>query len=97
MKEQRLSWSELSDYLRKNHDKKGVVVFKQSNWEQEYTEESRSYIVSGDEKYFHDGMCGTSIWSRNLDGTDTGVRLDWYMRGPNGWEIDYCYILGEEE
>lgn len=67
-----------------------VVVFKADNWpEKDYSEESRSYAFASDNKYFVPGMCGSSIYANNLDGTDRGVRLDWYL---GEWKIDYCYI-----
>lgn len=70
---------------------KAVVVFKQGPWfNAEYTEEQRSYIFSSDNKYFISGMGGSSIYADCMDGTDRGVRLDWYL---GKWEIDYCYIV----
>ena len=41
-------------------------------------------------------MGGYSIFGNCLDGTDQGVRLDWYMaeeRDINGWKVEDCYIL----
>lgn len=72
---------------------KAVVVFKQGPWfKQEFSEKSRSYIFSSDNKYFIDGMGGNSIYADCLDGSERGVRLDWYM---NDWEVDYCYMVEE--
>lgn len=97
MKENKMSWSELSEYLCDNHNKKGVVVFKQhKNWKKEYSEEERSYIVDGNNKFFYDNMISTSIWASNLTETDIGVRLDWcmfYEDKENRWVVDYCYIV----
>ena len=68
----------------------GVVVFKAENWpDKDYSEESRSYAFSSDNKYFVPGMGGNSIFADCLDGSDRGVRLDWYL---GEWKIDYCYI-----
>ena len=66
------------------------MVFKAENWpDKDYSEESRSYAFSSDNKYFVPGMGGNSIYASSLDGTDSGVRLDWYL---GEWKIDYCYI-----
>lgn len=93
----KMTWCELSDYLRKNHDKVGVVVFKQHpNWKREFSEEERSYLVSGNNKFFYDNMISCSIWASNIPRTDEGVRLDWYMfyeDKENRWKVDYCYLL----
>ena len=70
---------------------KAVIVFKQGPWfKQEYTEEQRSYIFSSDNKYFISGLGGCSLYADCLDGSDRGVRLDWYL--PE-WKIDYCYMV----
>ena len=87
--------NEVNNILVKGMDKdplKGVVVYKASNWDQEYSLESRSYVVSSDNKAFIDGQISNSIFASNLDGTDVGVRLDWYR-----WEVDYCYLIEKEE
>ena len=97
MKDKRLTWSELSDILSKDHSKAGVVVFKQNpNWVREFSEGERSYIVHGDEKFFYNNMISTSIWANAMEGTDKGVRLDWYMfyeDEAHRWKVDYCYLL----
>lgn len=97
MKKQRMSWRELSDYLCEHHEAKGVVVFKQHpKWKMEFSEEERSYIVDGNEKFFYNNMISTSIWASNIPNTDRGVRLDWYMfheEQEYRWQVDYCYLL----
>lgn len=71
----------------------GVVVFKSENWPgKDYSLSARSYQFVSDNKYFVSGLGGTSIFADSLDGSDRGVRLDYYIRE---WEIDYCYIEGE--
>ena len=77
-----------------DHPLKCVVVIDQSSFDKEYSEESRSYMFRSDNKYFVSGMGGNSIFASSLDGTDVGVRLDWYL---NKWKIEYCYILEDEE
>lgn len=64
----------------------GVIVYKSSNWKEQYSLESRSYRVSNANKMFR-LACSNSLFGNSIDGTDTGVRLDWY-----NWEVDYCYM-----
>ena len=66
----------------------GVIVYKASNWDKEYTETERSYRVASNNNAFKSGKISTSIYANCLDGKDIGVRLDWY----DEWEIDYCYL-----
>lgn len=66
----------------------GVIVYKQSNWEKEYSEKSRSYCVRSNNRAFQYGKIANSIFGYCLDGTDMGVRLDWY-----NWDVDYCYMI----
>jgi hypothetical protein len=76
--------------------KKAVVVFTEDSWSRVYPLESRSYVISRDSKFFNPNMIGNSLFGNALDGTDNGVRLDWYMYGNNdkdSWNIDYCYIV----
>lgn len=67
----------------------GVVVFSSDNWKEDYSLESRSYVISSKAKFFNPNMIGKSLYSTNLDKTDRMVRLDYYL---NYWKIDYCYI-----
>jgi hypothetical protein len=75
----------------------GVIVFKSENWpDNDYSLESRSYVVSSDNKAFIPGMGGYSIFGSSLDGSDRGVRLEQYMEYEYGdWKVDYCYLLEE--
>lgn len=65
----------------------GVIVFKPENWETEYSEKSRSYEVANCNRAFQDGKISNALVGNCLDGTDQGVRLDWYK-----WKVDYCYM-----
>ena len=67
-----------------------VIVFKQSNWEKEYTETERSYEVWNNNRGFQPNKIANSVYGYCLDGRDTGVRLDWY-----NWDVEYCYMKGE--
>ena len=72
----------------------GVIVFSQNNFKIPYSTRSRSYQVQSDNKYFIPGLIGASIFGDCLDGTDQGVRLDWYMKASQDpWEVEYCYIV----
>lgn len=79
----------------KEHRLHGVAVFKAENWPgNDYSLESRSYEFVSDNKYFIPGLGGSSIFADCLDGSEEGVRLDFYL---NLWDVEYCYIKGEEE
>lgn len=66
-----------------------VIVYAQSSFPREYSEQSRSYRVSNfGGKAFFDGMIGNSIFGDCLDGTENGVRLDYYT----DWKIEKCYF-----
>lgn len=63
-----------------------------------YPWESRTYIVSSDNKAFQPEKGGYSIYGICLDGTDCGVRLEQYMRdeqgGKSGWVVEDCCLVG---
>lgn len=65
----------------------GVIVYKQSNFKDEYSELSRSYRVWSNNRAFQSGMIANSMFGDCLDGSEHGVRLDWYR-----WEVEYCYM-----
>lgn len=71
----------------------GVVVMTADSFNKPYTETERSYRCSNHNKAFIANQCSNSIFADCLDGTDDGVRLDWYI--PTDWKVDYCYF--EEE
>lgn len=62
-----------------------------------FTWESRTYIVSSDNKAFRPSMGGYSIFGSCLDGTDRGIRLENYIAeergGKDGWGVEDCGIL----
>ena len=80
----------------------GVVVFKNETFENEpnypeggYSLESLSYKFRSDNKRFIGWMSSNSIFAESLDGTDT-CRLDYYIFDDDPWQIDYCYIEGDD-
>lgn len=72
----------------------GNVVISQDSFNKPYSEEERTYVFRSDNKAFLSNMIGNSIISNSKDGSDTGVRLDWYLW--DGWKIERCYITKEE-
>ena len=64
----------------------------------EYPWNSRTYLVSSDNKAFQPNKGGYSIFGRCLDGTDQGVRLEQYIKeeygGKDGWVVEDCGIAG---
>lgn len=97
----KITFGELTEFLRENHNRNGVIVIKNGPyWNKAYPLESRSYKVSGQDNYFQDGKISNAILGFAIDGSDDGVRLDWYMREEkpeDRWQVDYCYILPEGE
>ena len=75
----------------------GHVVFTQDSFTKPYSEASRTYVISSDNKAFIPGMGGYSIYGSSLDGTDVCVRLEGYMAaekgGKDGWKIERCYLV----
>lgn len=72
------------------------IIFTEDSFAKEYPLLSRTYSVSSDNKAFWPNVGGYSIFACCLDGTDQGVRLDWYMAeegNPGGWTVEGCYIL----
>ena len=80
----------LFDEMNKCHEtgnhKTAVIVFKQSNFTQEYSELSRSYRSHSDQWGWDYTKLGRRRSGDCLDGTDKGVRLDYY-----DWEVECWY------
>lgn len=101
----KLTWEQFKEIMEKaNKEKnsiKGVIVFKPESFDKEFSEESRSYEVGSDNKYWNPMMGGSSLFGYCLDGTDQGARLDWYMHAVpednlgKRWLVDYCYLLDD--
>jgi len=103
----KITWNEMIEamwkfneehgYKTKGNEKRltGVVVFTENSFTAPYTELERSYEFTSDQKAFLPNQSSNSIFADCLDGTDLGVRLDWYMHGVDGWKVDYCYLLNE--
>ena len=98
-----MSYSELRSQFYKAEEEgkhiSGYVVFSQDSFKDPYSETSRTYVISSDNKAFQGGMGGYSIYGYCLDGTDPCVRLDRYMAvehgGADGWKIERCYMKSD--
>lgn len=75
----------------------GHVIFSQDSFTRPYSEATRTYIISSNNKAFIQGMGGYSIYASSLDGSDPCVRLEGYMAaekgGNDGWKIERCYLI----
>lgn len=103
MARNRMTFPKLLETIREHNTRKNItsqfedkfplrcgICFKASNWpDQEYSEKSRTYLFSSDNKYFLDSQIGNSLFANCEDGSDQGVRLDWYL--PK-WKVEYCFI-----
>ena len=101
-----VTYGELCRQFREAEDKgehmQGYIVFTEDSFDKPYSEFSRTYAVSSNNKAFQSGMGGYSIYGSCLDGTDPCVRLEGYMAaekgGETGWKIERCYTKeGERE
>lgn len=66
------------------------IVYKEESWNRPYPLESRTYVVSSCNRAFEPGKISNSIFADCLDGSEFGVRLDWYKKD---WIVDYCYLV----
>lgn len=62
----------------------GVIVYSNDNFSKEYSELSRSYIVTSDSPYFNNG---NELIGDCLDKSEYDVDLAVY-----DWTVDYCYF-----
>lgn len=97
-----MNYSDLKEIFRElkatspRDDLTAHIIFTEDSYVKKYPLLSRTYRVSSDNKAFRPNMGGYSIFACCLDGTDQGVRLDWYMAeegNPSGWKAENCYIL----
>lgn len=99
----KITYGELKRLFREHesslskHHLTAHIIFTEGSFEIPYSLESRTYIVSSNNKAFMPNMGGYSIFGSSLDGSDTAVRLDAYMAdehgGKDGWRVDYCVLL----
>lgn len=81
--------------LREMDFNEAVVVFSQDSFSREYSEESRSYSFTKNEKFFQDDSISNSLHGKCLDGTES-IRLDYYLFEPDvtgqQWTVEKIYI-----
>lgn len=87
----KLSFDEFYDYMSEHiaDNVEGIIIYTEDSFSEQYSLESRSYKVHSSAKYFNPELCGSSLFGTSLDGTDVGVRLDYYSH----WKVEYCYII----
>lgn len=96
-----LSYREMSDVFHHVNDKHkepvcGYIVFSPDSFDRPYSEQSRTYVVSSDNKAYIAGAGGYSIFGSCLDGSDQNIRLELYMHGDGAWKIERCYMQGDD-
>ena len=99
-----LTYQKLREYFRaaerKGQHLTGYIVFSQASFAKAYSLESRTYVVSSDNKAFWSKVGSRSIFASALDGSDPNVRLDCFMAaeqgGRDGWQIERCYMMADE-
>lgn len=105
-KEIPMSFSEMKYMFLCNYDEgkpalTGYLVFTEDSFSKPYSEESRTYEISSNNKFFIPGMGGRSLFGSSLDGTDRNVRLDQFMAniygGKDGWKLERCYMREENQ
>ena len=100
-----MTYGEMRELFRSKEDEgkhiTGYVVFSQESFSEPYSELSRTYAISSDNKAFQSHMGGYSIYGTCLDGTDSCVRLEQYMAaehgGKDGWKIERCYMKSDNQ
>ena len=103
-KECNMTYSAMRNYFRAaeraGQHLTGYIVFSPASFTEEYSLESRTYVVSSDNKAFQPNMGGYSIFASSLDGSDRGVRIEQYMAsergGRDGWQTERCYMMADE-
>ena len=96
-----MSYAQLTEMFRTaEHEGRhmtGYVVFTEDSFNKPYSERSRTYEISSNNKAFQEGKGGYSIFASCLDGTDPCLRLDGYMAAEkgdkDGWKIERCYVV----
>ena len=98
-----MSYTEMKNLFHRAEDEgkhiTGYVVFSQESFTEPYSELSRTYAISSDNKAYQSRMGGYSIYGYCMDGTDPCVRLEQYMAvehgGKDGWKIERCYMKSD--
>lgn len=86
------SMEELRKEFYDQQNKYALITYKQENFEKEFSEQSRTYMVGSYNKCFQSGKIANSMFGSCIDGTDIGVRLDWY-----NWKVEKIMLLETQE
>lgn len=70
-----------------------IVCFDNKSFKKTFSEPVRSYLINNMSNAFFPNKISFALSGDCLDNNDTGVRLDWYMRGNEHWTPEYCYII----
>lgn len=77
------------------------ITFTADSFKKSYSEQSRTYEVSSNNKAYWSQHFSTSIYGSCLDGTDQRVNLDAYMAeehgGADGWKVEKCTLVTSEK
>lgn len=101
----KLTWNEACKSLKGvnligNEDEARLVVavvFTKDSFRRDFSEKERTYYVSNNNRAFQSRKISNSIFGECADGTDSGVRLDWYMHDTeHPWKVEYCYIVEDK-
>lgn len=87
--ENMMQFNALHPELSETPARSAVIVYSAHNWTKHYNVQSRSYRVYNSNRMFQAGKLANSLFGYCLDGSDLGVRLDWYK-----WAVEYCYMEG---
>lgn len=87
-----VTYSKLKEEFCDKENKYALIIYSQSNFNKEYSELSRTYLISSDNRCFQSGKISNSLFGSCLDGTDTFVKLSDY-----NWKIEKVIILETEE
>lgn len=103
----KITWYDAIDYMKAFNKKHNITsksqngpkctiiaVISPKSFEIEYSLEERSYAFTNYNGMFIDTTLDSSIYADSLDGTDPGVRLDYYTEWM--WQVEYCYIQSED-
>lgn len=87
-----VTYTEMEREFYNEQGKYALITYKQENFDKEYSEKSRTYMVGSYNKCFQGGKISNSMFGSCIDGTDIGVRLDLY-----NWKIEKIIILETQE
>lgn len=96
-----MSYNELKKRFREAEEKgkehlKGYITFTSDSFTEPYSEESRTYVVSSNNKAFIPNMGGIPSIDLLADGQRFDVRLEHILAaergGKDGWKIEKCCL-----